>query len=530
MRITKYALLLFLSAKLVLAQVIPGVGASGVSAGSVAPGGGGGGSGTVTSIPDGSTNGVTWTVATRTTVPTFTFSLGAITPTSIAMGADPADAGEIRLPNAGIIAWEASPAGTDVTQTVNSSEQFVFSNDILSPSLATSLVTSSTTFALLNTTATTVNFAGGASTALNIGNASGATSMLGIIGFDGATPSSSTAAILPAATTSLSSLRVPHGSAPTSPVNGDLWTTTTGMFVRVNGSTVGPLAAAGGITVADTQVLFADGANTPAGDAGMTYNKTTDVLTTVGGFVSNGAGTGIWTITGSASGSFNLTTANATAQSVTISPLAQTSGATVLSITDQAGVNRNILTGSLTATRVPFASSAGILTDDADLTFATDTLTATKLIGSTSITNSALTSGRVVFSGTAGIQSDDADLTFATDTLTATRISTGNVQVTVTATGSVTGSNAVSFSGVGFLDWTMTGNVTFTTSNLAAGKSVTLRLLASGGTRTLTFPGTWIFVGAAAPASLASGKYAVLTLTSFGTTDADVVAAYSAQP
>jgi len=46
-------------------------------------GGGGGGSGTVTSIPDGSTNGVTWTVATRTTTPTFTFSLGAIVPTSV---------------------------------------------------------------------------------------------------------------------------------------------------------------------------------------------------------------------------------------------------------------------------------------------------------------------------------------------------------------------------------------------------------------------------------------------------------------
>ncbi len=41
------------------------------------------GAGTVTSIPDGTTNGVTWTVATRTSTPTFTFSLGAITPSSI---------------------------------------------------------------------------------------------------------------------------------------------------------------------------------------------------------------------------------------------------------------------------------------------------------------------------------------------------------------------------------------------------------------------------------------------------------------
>lgn len=43
----------------------------------------GSGSGSVTSIPDGSTNGVTWTVATRTTTPTFTFSLGAITPSTV---------------------------------------------------------------------------------------------------------------------------------------------------------------------------------------------------------------------------------------------------------------------------------------------------------------------------------------------------------------------------------------------------------------------------------------------------------------
>lgn len=35
--------------------------------------------------------------------------------------------------------------------------------------------------------------------------------------------------------------RLPHGSAPTSPVDGDIWTTTSGLFVRINGSTVGPL-------------------------------------------------------------------------------------------------------------------------------------------------------------------------------------------------------------------------------------------------------------------------------------------------
>lgn len=41
-------------------------------------------------------------------------------------------------------------------------------------------------------------------------------------------------------------LRLPHGAAPTSPTNGDMWTTTTGAFVRINGVTVGPLASASG--------------------------------------------------------------------------------------------------------------------------------------------------------------------------------------------------------------------------------------------------------------------------------------------
>mgnify|MGYP001585986553 CR=1 FL=1 len=75
----------------------------------------------------------------------------------------------------------------------------------------------------------------------------------------------------------------------------------------------------------------------------------------------------------------------------------------------------------------------------------------------------------------------------------------------------------------------MTGNVTFTTSNLAAGRTKTIRIIGGASAFTFTFP-AWKFLGAAAPANLAIGKYAVLTLTSIGTTDAEVVAAYSAQP
>ena len=44
-----------------------------------------------------------------------------------------------------------------------------------------------------------------------------------------------------AATSTGASLGIPHGAAPSSPSNGDIWTTPTGLYVRVNGNTVGPL-------------------------------------------------------------------------------------------------------------------------------------------------------------------------------------------------------------------------------------------------------------------------------------------------
>lgn len=56
-----------------------------------------------------------------------------------------------------------------------------------------------------------------------------------------------------ASTTGAASLRVPHGTAPTSPTNGDIWTTTAGLYARINGATVGPFtsSAPGGISDGD---------------------------------------------------------------------------------------------------------------------------------------------------------------------------------------------------------------------------------------------------------------------------------------
>jgi len=40
--------------------------------------------------------------------------------------------------------------------------------------------------------------------------------------------------------------RLPHGAAPTSPVDGDVWTTNAGLYARINGATVGPYATSAG--------------------------------------------------------------------------------------------------------------------------------------------------------------------------------------------------------------------------------------------------------------------------------------------
>lgn len=76
---------------------------------------------------------------------------------------------------------------------------------------------------------------------------------------------------------------------------------------------------------------------------------------------------------------------------------------------------------------------------------------------------------------------------------------------------------------------TLTGNVTFTTSNRAVPRAVSVRIIGDGSSRTLAFPAGWIFLGAAAPTALAANKIAILSVTCFGANDSDVVAAYSAQ-
>lgn len=73
----------------------------------------------------------------------------------------------------------------------------------------------------------------------------------------------------------------------------------------------------------------------------------------------------------------------------------------------------------------------------------------------------------------------------------------------------------------------ISANTTFTTSNRANGRSKTIRIITDGTLRTLTFP-AWVFVGAL-PADQAASKTGILTITAFGTSDTDIVAAYAVE-
>lgn len=72
----------------------------------------------------------------------------------------------------------------------------------------------------------------------------------------------------------------------------------------------------------------------------------------------------------------------------------------------------------------------------------------------------------------------------------------------------------------------LTGNITFTTSAKAAGLYTTVRVVCDGSNRTLTFPGTWVWVGSVPPSTLLASKVGVLSLICFGANDSDVVASW----
>jgi len=122
---------------------------------------------------------------------------------------------------------------------------------------------------------------------LAMSGASTLVSGTGVVTLNGATTINSTLtttgiAVFPASVVGSASIRLPHGTAPSAPANGDLWSTTAGFFGRVNGVTVGPFGSGAGTVTgggAAGQVSYWSGASAITGEAAFAYDDTTNVLT-----------------------------------------------------------------------------------------------------------------------------------------------------------------------------------------------------------------------------------------------------------
>lgn len=123
---------------------------------------------------------------------------------------------------------------------------------------------------------------------------------------------------------------------------GTSWTLTTPIFAGGNtasGSGANTWAGSTGTFITST------GANTLSG-AVTENDATTPSFTTAAGKTN----TGFYQVNGKTSGSTKYITADATAQAVTVSTAAQTTGASTLTIPDQAGTSRNFVFDTLAQT------------------------------------------------------------------------------------------------------------------------------------------------------------------------------------
>ena len=190
--------------------------------------------------------------------------------------------------------------------------------------------------------------------------------------------------------------------------------------------------------------------------------------------------------------------------------------------TISSGDNTLFLTGG----PVNLASLIGvgsITGSDLDITAGTGDYTSTGTLISGSVTASDLTATRVTFAGTAGLLTDDVDLTFITDTLHATNVtSTGTVTGgTVTdGTATLTGGNLTGMGNITGTDIDISaGTGTYTTSGtgtfgqiIDSGLSVS-SLVWTDGSSQLTSTPTWPASGDFGYWTKAAGVVSLATVT-----------------
>lgn len=198
--------------------------------------------------------------------------------------------------------------------------------------------------------------------------------------------------------------------------------------------------------------------------------------------------------------------------------------------------NRTVSTSATITTGTINSATLGTTTGTSatitNLTAGTTTSTAANITNGTvqTLTSSTLSSNLTGGTFSGSINSTDGTIqSFTSSTATVSEIVTAkNAAINVTTLSTASGTQNLDFSGHGYLTHSISGNITYTASNYSEGKSLTVRITSDGTARDLTFPTNWIFVGAK-PTSIAASKTAVLSVTSFGTTEANSVAAYAVQ-
>ena len=242
-------------------------------------------------------------------------------------------------------------------------------------------------------------------------------------------------------------------------VTGD--TTLTGTLA-VDSATSLTTVTSSGLATLNSLSVVVDAA--VGGNTTLTGTLSVTGATTVTTITSSGLATlASATVTGDTNVSTIESTGLATLDSLTVTNATNVSTitATGLATLDTAAVTNNLDAGTihvnnLTSSRLTFASTDGLLSDSADLTFVTDTLTTPKLsvttsITAPSITDSGLTATRLTFAGTGGLLSDSADLTFATGTLTTPNVVAGTSVTAPSITDSGLTAGRVTFAGTGGL-------------------------------------------------------------------------------
>lgn len=102
-----------------------------------------------------------------------------------------------------------------------------------------------------------------------------------------------------ASATGSAGLTLPHGTAPTAPVDGDVWTTSTSLYARINGTTY-DIVNGGTTALTATYVGFGSGSNLLSGSANLTYSETlaTGGLTIANTTASSSVSTGALVVSG----------------------------------------------------------------------------------------------------------------------------------------------------------------------------------------------------------------------------------------